>query len=123
MKIPEIAIKRIYEPPASEDGIRVLADRIWPRGIKKADARLDHWAKVIAPSTELRKWFAHDPAKWEQFRKDYTRELETGKETAGEIDTIRALAGGGKITFLYAAHDSAHNNAVVLKDYIERKSI
>lgn len=121
MKAPLLTLKRIYEPPASSDGARVLVDKIWPRGIAKADAALDHWAKEIAPSTELRKWFGHDPAKWQTFRKDYCRELDANAETPQVVGAILALARSGTVTLLYAARDSAHNNAVVLKDYIEQK--
>ena len=111
-----IRIKRIYDPPASEDGRRVLVDRLWPRGVAKDAARLDDWLKEIAPSDELRKWFGHDPAKWEEFRGRYRTELQSHAET---LATLRAAAKKGTITLLYAAKDEEHNNAVVLKELLD----
>lgn len=121
MKPQSIAIKRIYEAPAATDGKRVLVDRIWPRGIKKDDARLDDWIKDLAPSTELRKWFDHDPAKWKKFQQDYMRELDANATTKETIRGILQDTHGKELTLLFGARDAAHNNAVVLKDYIERK--
>ena len=106
-----VRVKRIYGPAASGDGFRVLVDRIWPRGIKKSDAAIDLWLKEVAPSTELRRWFGHDPAKWSGFRKRYAHELGANSEL------VRQLAAGarrGRVTLLYAARDEEHNNAVVL---------
>ncbi len=110
-----VKLKRIYEPPAANDGMRILVDRIWPRGVSKKDAALDLWMKEIAPSTELRKWFAHDPARWNEFRRRYAREV---KQNHALLDQLRSFAQNEKITLVYAAHDEAHNNAVALKTLI-----
>ena len=110
-----VRIKRIYDPPAPADGTRVLVDRLWPRGLAKDEARIDEWLKEIAPSDELRKWFGHDPARWEEFRERYRRELEARTEI---LDRLRALAGKGTVTLLFAAKDEKHNNAVVLKELL-----
>ncbi len=111
-----VGIKRIYDPPAPEDGTRVLVDRLWPRGISKDEARIDEWLKEIAPSDELRKWFGHDPARWEEFRKRYRQELAAKAEL---MDELRKLAGTRKMTLLFAAKDEEHNNAVVLKELLD----
>lgn len=115
----DIQIKRIYEPPSEDDGLRILVDRLWPRGISKETAHLDAWAKELAPSTELRKWSGHDPEKWEEFRRRYIRELDD------HADEVRAFLnrfgdGGerGRITLLYGARDERHNQAVVLAEYL-----
>ncbi|HZT02645.1 MAG TPA: DUF488 domain-containing protein [Steroidobacteraceae bacterium] len=110
---PEVRIKRAYEAPSPRDGTRVLVDRLWPRGLKKADAALSQWMKEIAPSHELRKWFAHDPERWEEFRRRYRAELTEKHELLGEL---RTLAKEGPLTLVYSAHDEAHNQAVVLRD-------
>lgn len=110
-----VQTKRAYESPAAEDGTRVLVDRLWPRGLKKTDAAIDHWAKDLAPSTELRKWFGHDPARWEEFRRRYSEELSEHRE---DIARLRDLARKGRITLVYAAHDEAHNDAVVLREIL-----
>ena len=110
-----IRIKRIYEPPADSDGYRVLVDRLWPRGIKKESAHIHHWEKEAAPSGPLRKWFAHDPAKWAGFKKKYLAELEA----SGAGDRLKDLLRPHKtVTLLYAASDEEHNNAVVLREYL-----
>jgi uncharacterized protein YeaO (DUF488 family) len=111
-----IKIKRIYDPYAKDDGKRVLVDRLWPRGIKKEDARCDLWVKDIAPSAGLRKWFSHDPAKWREFKKRYREELEDRRDM---IEDLRKEARRGTVTLLFAAKDSERNNAVVLKEVIE----
>ena len=111
-----IKLKRIYDPPVPDDGRRVLVDRLWPRGIAKDAARLDDWLKEIAPSDALRKWFGHDPAKWEEFRARYRTELQSHAEI---LATLRAAAKKGTITLLYAAKDEEHNNAVVLKELFD----
>jgi uncharacterized protein YeaO (DUF488 family) len=111
----DVAIKRVYEPPAETDGQRVLVDRLWPRGIAKEKAGLSLWLKEIAPSTELRKWFDHDPAKWAEFQKRFRAELNDNGEAVAEL---RNLVAKGKVTLLYSAHDEEHNNAVVLAAYL-----
>lgn len=110
-----IKLKRAYEPPASDDGIRVLIDRLWPRGVKKADVAIDEWMKEIAPSTELRKWFGHDPKRWPEFRRRYKSEV---RQHAEQFSRLRNLAQHGRITLVFSAHDEAHNDAVVLKDLL-----
>jgi uncharacterized protein YeaO (DUF488 family) len=112
-----IKIKRAYEKPDAEDGLRILIDRLWPRGLTKDKAAIDHWFKEIAPSTKLRKWFSHDPDRWVEFRRRYVRELKSHVAQLGEI---RKLARNGPITLVYAAHDELHNDAVVLRDILLR---
>jgi uncharacterized protein YeaO (DUF488 family) len=112
-----IAIKRIYDSVAEEDGYRALVDRIWPRGVAKRDAALEGWYKQLAPSTKLRRWFGHDPARWEQFCERYRDELD--QADASLIDTLRDRAADTGLTLLFAARDTAYNNAVVLKRYLE----
>ena len=110
-----IKLKRAYEPPAADDGVRILVDRLWPRGVRKENAALDQWAKDLAPSTELRKWFGHDPKRWEEFRRRYREELH---RHADQVEQLRAMARKGRITLVYSAHDEAHNDAVVLKEVL-----
>ena len=112
---PNVKLKRAYEPPSAEDGTRVLVDRLWPRGVSKQKASLDRWMKEIAPSTELRKWFAHDPERWEQFRRRYAEEICKHPDLLAEL---RSLARHHKVTLVYSAHDEAHNDAVVLRDVL-----
>lgn len=112
-----IQIKRIYEPAAEADGFRVLVDRLWPRGLRKATAHIDTWDKDVAPSDQLRKWFAHDPAKWQDFKKKYMAELKAS-DAAGRL--AMDLRSHKKVTLLYGAHDEEHNNAVVLQEYLRR---
>jgi uncharacterized protein YeaO (DUF488 family) len=107
-----VRLKRAYEHPAPEDGVRVLVDRLWPRGIRKADAAVDHWLKELAPSTELRQWFGHDPERWQEFGRRYADELRQHPE---QLEQLRALAREGPVTLVYSAHDEAHNDAVVLR--------
>lgn len=109
----EVTIKRAYEPPSPHDGTRVLVDRLWPRGVKKADARISQWMKEIAPSSELRKWFGHDPARWEEFRRRYKVELTKKREL---VSQLRDIAREGPLTLVYSAHDEARNQAVVLRE-------
>jgi len=111
-----LKLKRIYEEPEKSDGYRVLVDRLWPRGVSKEKAALDLWLKAIAPSTELRQWFGHDPAKWEEFRKRYKEELKNNTE---EVSTLEKLIKTNQVTLLYGAKDEEHNEAVVLKEYVE----
>ena len=113
--MPELAVKRVYEPVAESDGQRVLVDRLWPRGLSKEKAHLDLWLKDIAPSDELRHWFGHDPERWAEFQKRYRAELG-GKADA--LAELRALMAKGKVTLLFAAHDEEHNNAVALTAYL-----
>lgn len=110
-----VKLKRAYERPTPDDGVRILVDRLWPRGVKKVDAAIDHWIKNVAPSATLRQWFGHDPVRWDEFQQRYRREL---KEHQAELEQLRGLAGHGVITLIYAARDQAHNEAVVLRDYI-----
>jgi uncharacterized protein YeaO (DUF488 family) len=109
-------IKRIYELPQSSDGTRVLIDRLWPRGVKKTDAHLDCWMKEVAPSAELRRWFGHLPARFDEFRRRYEEEL-AGNPKIGEL---RKLGGRKRVTLLYAAHDPEVNHALVLRSVLER---
>jgi uncharacterized protein YeaO (DUF488 family) len=113
-----VKLKRAYEPSADEDGIRILIDRLWPRGISKKNAALDQWMKEIAPSTALRKWFGHDPARWDEFRRRYAEELH---QNAGLLDQLRSFARQGPIPLVYSAHDELHNDAVVLRDLLIRR--
>ena len=113
-----IKIKRVYEQSADDDGWRILVDRLWPRGLTKEKARVDLWLKEIAPSTELRQWFAHDPEKWKRFRTRYETEL---RHHADPLKLLRKKAREGPITLLYGARDEEHNEALVLKLFLERK--
>lgn len=112
----EVSLKRAYEAAAEADGMRILVDRLWPRGLAKAKARFDLWLKEVAPSTELRKWFAHDPDKWTEFKQRYRAEL---KDSAA-LRQLKDLSCESHITLVYAARDEAHNEAVVLKQILER---
>lgn len=114
-----IAVKRAYEPAGARDGRRILVDRVWPRGLSKDELELDEWCRELAPSTELRKWFGHDPQRWEEFRKRYTAELRSA-HAREEIARIAGLAKRGKVTLLYGARDEEHNQAIVLRDYLQR---
>ncbi len=111
----EVTIKRAYDPPSPDDGTRILVDRLWPRGVKKSKAGISQWMKEIAPSNELRKWFGHDPARWEEFRRRYRAEL-TGKRDL--VGRLRELSREGPLTLVYSAHDAAHNQAVVLRELL-----
>jgi uncharacterized protein YeaO (DUF488 family) len=113
-----IRTKRIYEPADDDDGFRVLIDRMWPRGVSKADGRIDEWLQEVAPSASLRKWFKHDPAKWVQFKQRYWTELADQAEAIALLDEMRRTKG---VTLLYAARDEEHNNAVALREYLERR--
>ena|SRR5579872_4944961 len=114
--MPPIAIKRIYEPPSPADGRRVLVDRLWPRGVSKAKAKLDAWMKDAAPSPELRRWFDHRAERWPEFRRRYIDELKSNPA----IETLREMASAGPVTLLYAARDTAHNEAVVLAERLSQ---
>ncbi len=115
MKYMAVKVKRVYETPSSDDGYRVLVDRLWPRGVSKEKARLDAWLKEVGPSNELRKWFGHDPAKYDEFKSRYYKELDANPTVAELRDIIKKQS---TITLLYSAHDEQHNQAVVLKDYL-----
>lgn len=117
--MPDIRIKRAYEPASPADGFRVLVDRIWPRGVAKAEAALDEWAKDLAPSVGLRKWFGHDPARWDGFQERYRAELA---QQTSKLSELRALAVKRKLTLVYGAKDTAHNQAVVLQQVLEKMS-
>ena len=110
-------IKRVYEKPLKEDGTRILVDRLWPRGLTKEKASIDLWLKEIAPSTTLRKWFAHDPDKWKEFQKKYHAELKNNKE---QVSLLKEQTKKGTVTLVYGAKDGEHNEAVVLKDWLGR---
>ncbi|HWB55012.1 MAG TPA: DUF488 domain-containing protein [Tepidisphaeraceae bacterium] len=112
----KVQLKRAYENPSSSDGERILVERLWPRGLTKAKAKIDLWMKDIAPTPELRKWFAHDPAKWKQFRQRYWKELEKNPQA---VDQLKGEMKKGSVTLIYAAHDQEHNGALALKEFIE----
>ena len=114
-----IRLKRAYEPADAGDGVRLLVDRLWPRGVSKERAALDDWLKDIAPSTELRQWLGHDPDRWPEFQRRYRAEL---REHAEELNRIRAMARTHTVTLVYSAHDEEHNDAVVLRDVLLRKA-
>jgi uncharacterized protein YeaO (DUF488 family) len=114
----KIDVKRAYERPAKSDGRRILVDRVWPRGIARDDLQIDAWLKDLAPSADLRKWFRHDPAKWDEFRKRYARELEQKSDL---LQDLAATARAGHVTLVFSAKDTEHNNAVALKEHLERR--
>lgn len=114
----EVRIKRAYEAPAADDGLRVLVDRLWPRGLKREGAAIDRWLKEAAPSPALRRWFGHDPARWSEFRQRYAAELAADP---GNLAVLRDLMRGrGRLTLLYAARDTERNHAVVLRDVLDQ---
>jgi len=113
-----IKLKRVYEEDGPDEGVRYLIERLWPRGVKKASLRIDGWLKDAGPSTELRKWFSHDPEKWQEFRRRYFAELDRAPDAWAPIR--EALQG--TVTLLYSSHDTEHNNAIALKEYIEHKA-
>jgi uncharacterized protein YeaO (DUF488 family) len=113
-----IQMKRVYERPADDDGSRILVDRLWPRGLSKEKAQVDLWLKEIAPSTELRQWFGHEPKKWKGFRGRYETELRHNREL---VEMLKTKAKEGTITLLYGARDEKHNEALALKQFLERK--
>lgn len=114
-EILDVRIKRAYLPSSRRDGARVLVDRIWPRGLRKDDAAIEQWAREVAPSTALRHWFAHDPARWVEFQRRYRAEL---KDKAALLDALRGIARDRPLTLVYSAHDEQHNQAVVLRDVL-----
>lgn len=115
----DIRIKRAYDEPSDDDGYRLLIDRLWPRGVSRDRAALDEWNKDLAPSGELRKWFGHDPERFDEFRRRYTAELGAHGEA---IDALRRRADEGPLTLVYSAHDAEHNNAVVLAEVLRVRS-
>ena len=116
--IKQIKIKRADEDPSHDDGVRILVDRLWPRNLSKARAHVDLWLKELAPSSTLRRWFNHDPARWAEFRRRYARELDA-KDRA--IAALRGAVRRGRVTLLFSARDPEHNNAVALQDYLARR--
>ena len=110
-----LEVKRIYEPPSPDDGARILVDRLWPRGVSKEAAGLTLWLKEIAPSAELRQWFGHDPARWDEFRQRYRAELDANPAA---VERLRGFLKAGGVTLLYAARDTRHNHAPVLAEYL-----
>lgn len=115
---PDLRLKRAYDPVADDDGARVLVDRLWPRGVRKDDLKLTLWLKEIAPSAELRKWFGHDPARFEEFSRRYRAELDANGDAVARLEE---LLNHGRVTLFYAAHDAAHNDAVVLDAYLRAR--
>ena len=111
-----LALKRVYDKAEPEDGTRFLVERLWPRGVRKTDLQIDGWLKDVAPSDALRRWFGHDPGKWPEFCRRYFTELKSRPET---WEQIRTASRGGRVTLIYSAHDTEHNNAVALKQYLE----
>jgi uncharacterized protein YeaO (DUF488 family) len=117
LRKPALQVKRVYDPPSNEDGVRVLVDRLWPRGLTKATAAVDLWLKDLTPSVDLRRWFNHDPSRWNEFTQRYAEELEKKKPA------VAALAGAvrrGRVTLLFGARDPQHNNATALFGYLNR---
>lgn len=114
---PVIKIKRVYDQPSKKDGFRILVDRLWPRGVNKEDAAIEAWAKNVAPTTALRKWFGHDPELWEQFKQKYKSELVKNKAVAEFLENYKHLK---KITLIYAALDKEHTHALILQDFLKR---
>ncbi len=112
-----LKLKRVYEASSKDDGYRILVERLWPRGLKKEQVAADLWLKEVAPSPELRTWFGHDPAKWEEFRQRYWAELNEKKQ---QIDLLQQKIKEGPVTFVYAAHDEQHNAALALKEFLEK---
>jgi uncharacterized protein YeaO (DUF488 family) len=113
----KLKLKRVYEAPHKDDGTRILVDRLWPRGLTKERAKVDLWLKEIAPSTELRRWFGHDPKKWRSFRERYETEL---KDHADQLKLLKSKVKEGTVTLIYGARDQQHNEALVLKQFLER---
>lgn len=111
----KVQIKRVYEEPEKEDGYRILVDRVWPRGMTKEKASIDLWLKEIGPTTELRKWFGHDPDRWTEFEKRYKKELKNNKEVLAEL---KKQVKESKVTLIYSAKDEEHNQAVVIRKYL-----
>ena len=113
-----VKLKRVYEEPSESDGTRILVDRLWPRGLTKEKAKVDVWLKEIAPSTELRKWFNHEPSKWPEFKKRYQAEMSNNTEV---LSALKKHLANGKATIVYGAKDEEHNDAVVIKQYLDKR--
>jgi uncharacterized protein YeaO (DUF488 family) len=111
----DVRLKRAYLPPSPDDGVRILVDRLWPRGVRKSGAAIDRWLKDVAPSAELRRWFGHDPSRWEEFDRRYRAELS---RDAAPLNELRKAARGARLTLVYAARDEVHNEAVILRDLL-----
>jgi uncharacterized protein YeaO (DUF488 family) len=114
-----IRLKRAYNPPSEDDGLRILVERLWPRGLSKEKAAIDLWLKEIAPSPELRRWYGHEPARWDEFCKRYRQEIEVNAEVLSDLEK---RLKSGPVTFVYAARDEQHNSALILKEYLESAS-
>lgn len=114
----KIGIKRVYEPPSPEDGRRILVDRLWPRGLAKARAGIDHWARETSPSGKLRKWYKHDPANWEEFKMRYFAELDSLPDA---VQSLLENVLDGRVTFLYSSKEKELNHAVALREYLESR--
>ena len=114
-----ISLKRAYETPSQSDGCRILVERLWPRGLAKQDAKIDLWPKEAAPSTELRRWFNHEPDKWTEFKRRYFRELRARRES---VEPILERVRAGRVTFVFGSRELRYNNAVALKEYVEHKT-
>lgn len=114
----DIKLKWVYEPPAGDDGLRILVDRLWPRGMTKERVAIVHWARSISPSNELRKWYAHDPAKWEEFKRRYSAELDANPD--GLMELLPYLDSDA-VTFVYSSKEHRLNNAVALRDYLQQR--
>jgi len=113
-----VRVKRVYDAPAHADGMRVLVDRVWPRGLSKEKAGIDHWLKEVAPSTALRRWFGHDPARWAEFRRRYRAELE---QNSAALEGLRSVTRGKRATLVYGARDEQHNQAIVLAEILDER--
>ncbi len=116
--MPRISVKRVYEPASKADGFRVLVDRVWPRGVTKQRAKIDVWLKSVAPSTQLRKWFDHDPRKWPEFKNRYFAELDSGLPG---LDDLLSRATASVVTLVFSARNELHNQAVALREYLNRR--
>jgi uncharacterized protein YeaO (DUF488 family) len=119
-KAESIQVKRAYDPPAENDGVRVLVDRLWPRGLTKPAAAVDLWLKDLAPSVTLRRWFNRDPARWGEFTQRYAEELDAIAARSPAVAALAAAIRGGKVTLLFGARDTRHNNATALRSYLHR---
>lgn len=115
MSSQDITLKRAYLPPSAEDGLRILVERLWPRGLTREKAAIDHWVKDVAPSPDLRKWYGHEPEKWNEFQRRYREELS--KNTAA-VETLLQLCAGHQVTFVFAAKDEERNSAALLREYL-----